>query len=177
MNDSMRDFHTSLCNLVDHLEDLIDAVNETRKQFEGSLPTIEQMAGIAKIPYDKIDPEMRDLIRAMNEYDCIETTGCCFGHGTDLAASVIFNLYDEEDGWGDLRYNILSVNECLDYANIEVSERFYLDGLGILRSDWVLRIEAHPRNKEVNIAEEDRVGLFKTKAIAELVKMLEEDSK
>jgi hypothetical protein len=177
MKDSLSVLGIALCNLSDHLEGMTRAVNEVRKCFEDSLPTIEEMAGIAEIPYDKIDPEMRDLIRVMNEYDCVETTGCCFGHGTDLAASVIFNLYEEEDGWGDLRYNILSVNERLDYANIEVSERFYLDGRGNLRSNWVLRIEAHPRNKEVNIAEEDRVGLFKTKAIAELVKMLEEDSK
>lgn len=168
------EFLSALANLTNHLEGMITAVDEVRKQFEDSLPTVEEMAGIANIPYDKIDPEMRDLIREMNEYDCIETTGCCFGHGTQPAAEVIFDVIDEEGGWGGLRYDILSLNQRLNYANIEVSERFYIDDYGNLRSDWVLRIEAHPRNKEMNTMEEDRVRRVKLQAIAELVRVLKE---
>lgn len=32
------------------------------------------------VPYDKLDSNMKTLVRVLNEYEGIKTTGCCGGH-------------------------------------------------------------------------------------------------
>lgn len=53
---------------------------------------------IPEIPYDKIDPEIRELVLLMNEIPGIRTVGSCAGHGPPngyVEGSVIFQANDQ----------------------------------------------------------------------------------
>ena len=50
------------------------------------------------IPYDEIDTEIVDLVRALNAIDGIETNSSCFGHGTE-PCTIWFWVY----GWDALK--------------------------------------------------------------------------
>jgi len=123
---------------------------------------------VRTIPYEYIDPEIRDLVRVLNETSCIVTTGSCIGHGTNPVAEIVFNVIDDE-AWHSLLPCILAVNYHLDYANVEVYQWHRLSPDGEYLVDWILRVQVHPRNREVTCSEEERIRHYKEMAIESLI--------
>ncbi len=120
------------------------------------------------IPYEHIDPEIRELVRALNGTNCVVTISSCIGHGTNPVAGVIFEVTDEA-AWRDLMLRVLALSQRLAYANLDVYQWHRLDATGDYVVDWLLQVQVHPRNRESSIPEEDRVRTHKSLAIESLV--------
>lgn len=116
------------------------------------------------VPYDKIDPELRSLVRELNLTRCVQTIGCCIGHGTNPVADIIFDVI-EPRAWHSLMNDLLWVGRELPKANMDIYQWHRLTPEGTLIVDWVLRIEAHPRSQSSNVAEDLRVLQVKNEAI------------
>lgn len=120
------------------------------------------------IPYEHIDLDIVELVKVLNAAACVATTGSCFGHGENPIAEVIFKVTNEV-GWNRLKQRILLVSQQLNYANIDVYQWHRLTLENELFSDWLLRIEVHPRNSEDTISESKRVLALKMQAIEALI--------
>ena len=163
----------ALCNLTDRLEGMIDAVNEVRKQFEDSLPTIEEIVGIAK---DNFDPEMRplvDILNSLNDGNLIDVLSATFGD-ENTPAEIAFDVPHEDD-LGDLRYDILATASRVKEARISISECYFLDDYRNLKSKWVLSIT--PNETEEVTQTKRQVIVHLTDAIEGYAGVMEEDSK
>ncbi len=119
------------------------------------------------IPYHNIDPEIKSLVRVLNDSEVIRTLGCCTGHGYEKVASIIFYVVDL-DKWINLLKYLLFLNTQLKDVNIEVIQRHRLDPEMKYCVNWELVIEVHPRNKEINEPELTRIRKAKDLAFQKL---------
>lgn len=94
------------------------------------------------IPYERIDKEIRPLVRALNESGIVRTFGSCEGHGDDKTAAIIFNPIDDWK-WGKIKLQILNLSNNLPDLNINIYQWHRLGGI-----DWVMEFEAHSTNRE-----------------------------
>lgn len=125
-----------------------------------------------EIPYKKIDIELRELIKVLNNINCIFTIGCCIGH-TKISTSDIFFKVTDIKKWDKYIIKLLELNYRLKESNIDIYEWHRLDSNKNKIKDWVLKLEVHPRNEEANESEEDRVLRIKKYTIQEIIKTIE----
>lgn len=93
------------------------------------------------IHYERIDPEIRDLVKSLNESGIVKTYSSCSGHGEDQKAQIIFMPVDYR--WNILKAKILNISNQLSDLNFNIYEWHRIDGV-----DWILEIYAHPRNRK-----------------------------
>jgi len=124
------------------------------------------------IPYDCIDADMRELIRAMNQGGYIITKGCCIGHGMDLSAEVIFEVL-EQNRWHNLMLKLLDLNQNLQKSNIDIFQWHRLRTGGEHYNNWLLKISAHPRTSENSENEDERILKTKQAAIKTIIGLLD----
>lgn len=110
-----------------------------------------------KIPYRKIDPEIREIIRQMNKLDFIETMFSCAGHPTKDKTFHFAELYIMFKSNDDLRLFDFIGELAKDFYNknessIRISKHYDLDiscGLGNLpRTYWLLNVLVSRNKKE-----------------------------
>ena len=70
------------------------------------------------IPYDQIDPGIVKLVKALNSFDSIRTTGSCEGHDQDAAWDVRFRVQHDEDGWFALEFITWCVDDYSRYGHL-----------------------------------------------------------
>lgn len=127
-----------------------------------------------EIPYEKIDVEMRPIIRTMNELGIIKTIGCCIGHDKNRSSEVIFKVTDEHS-WITIMQNLLKINDELKESNIDFYKWYRLDSSRKLCIDWRMVIEAHPRNLDCREDEEDRLYRIKQQSLEYLIRATKEE--
>lgn len=116
------------------------------------------------VPWDKLDPEMVEVVRLLNETGVVKTNGCCAGHGVGQAAYVGITLVDD-GGWEtSLLPTICNANARTTKANIEVRKRYFANHPGRISAEWCIVIEPHPG---VSSIEETRAKVDKALAVLE----------
>jgi len=123
------------------------------------------------IPYDNIDPEIRPLIKALNNTSCIVTVGCCIGHSLDPISSVIFYVVDEME-WRKCMLDILRLNSEIREANIEIYQWYRMGDNDRCLVDWKIELQVHPRNSEISEPEEQRIARIKQGVISKIVELI-----
>ncbi len=104
-----------------------------------------------KILYKNIDQDIRSLAKTLNESGIVKTYASCAGHGSDTAAEIIFKPVDISR-WALLKEKLLQLSDQLPDANINIYEWHRIGGI-----DWVLEVQAHPRNRQSLEFEESEV--------------------
>ncbi|WDU82291.1 hypothetical protein [Caloramator sp. Dgby_cultured_2] len=122
-----------------------------------------------KIPYEKIDVELRPLIYELNKTNCLVTIGCCIGHGLTYTSEIFFKVTDENK-WIKLMLRLLELNSELKECNINIYQWHRLSYDGLYFVDWKLEIEVHPRNKEAKEEESIRILRIKKRLFKRLLK-------
>jgi len=86
------------------------------------------------IPYDTLDSNIKDLVRALNEFKGIDTLGSCGGHPDPKPGQwaegtyyVTFTVDHNEDGWLALEFLAWLINH--DYRRAGHSVEIYPDSL------------------------------------------------
>ena len=121
-----------------------------------------------KIPYEHIDIEMRRLIYELNKLDCLYTIGCCIGHGVDLESDIILKVTNEEL-WNVIMLKLLRLNNKLKESNINIFKWHRLSLEDQLITDWLIKIQVHPKNKENVENETNRIQRIKKEAINNII--------
>jgi hypothetical protein len=89
---------------------------------------------VRNILYDKLDPNIKDLVRALNDFQGIHTLGSCGGHPDPKPGQwqegtyyVIFEVEHNEAGWFALEFLAWLINH--DYRRAGHAVTIYPDSL------------------------------------------------
>lgn len=120
-----------------------------------------------RIPYGKIDPEIRDLIKSLNDSSIVKTYSSCAGHGDDKKAKIIFKPVN--DKWNTLKDKILNRSNQLSDMNFNIYEWHRIGGI-----DWILEIYAHPRDRRNLFLKEKSIRSVLNRGFEIIIKIIEE---
>lgn len=113
----------------------------------------------AKAPYEELEPNIVSLVRALNSFDGIQTTGSCGGHpdpkpyqNPEGSWDIVFDVENCEHGWFALEFLTWFINNKMvrekhhvmvlphafpPFLNIPGEALYFsLDGMGV-DPDWL----------------------------------------
>jgi hypothetical protein len=99
----------------------------------------DERRSVCDVPWERLDPPMVPLVRALNQTGYVRTTGCCVGHVDGAPASILFEVTDRRR-WRRLNVRLLKLSGA-DFT-VTVYQRYFLKPDHQLACDWEIQVFA-----------------------------------